>query len=74
MISSSDSEGFKGLNYKQTVEDIGELSQYFTGWGRDEMFNMTVRERRHWVNWAGEMMELERKAREQWLLQQRRPS
>jgi hypothetical protein len=65
------SSGFNGLNYAQTVQDIGELSRYFTGWGRDELFNMTVRERRHWVNWAIEMIEIERKAREQWQEHQR---
>jgi hypothetical protein len=67
VISSSD---FNGLNYKQTVEDVGELAQFFKGWGRNELFGMTVRERRHWVNWASEMIEIERKAREQWLQQQ----
>jgi hypothetical protein len=66
VISSSD---FNGLNYKQTVEDVGELAQYFKGWGRNELFGMSVRERRHWVNWASEMIEIERKAREQWLQQ-----
>jgi hypothetical protein len=73
VISSSDFEGFQGLNYKQTVQDVGELSRFFTGWGRNELFGLTVRERRHWVNWASEMIERDRKAREEWQ-QQLRPS
>ncbi len=69
---TSSSASFKGLNYKQTIQDVGELSQYFTGWGFNELMGMSVRIRRHYVNWASEMIEIERKAREQWL-QQHRP-
>lgn len=66
---------FSGLNYKQTVQDVGELAACgkFNGWSRGDFFGMSVRERRHWVNWASEMIEIDRKAREQWL-QQHRPS
>ena len=40
------------MDYKVTIEEIGALAMFFTGWSKADLMNLSVRERRHWVSWA----------------------
>jgi hypothetical protein len=54
------SETFKGLNYRQVIYDTGVIAKHFTGWSYREIMSMTPRERRHWIEWASAIIDLEK--------------
>lgn len=34
------------------IEEIGALARFFTGWSRADLMNLSVRERRYWIQFA----------------------
>jgi hypothetical protein len=46
------SSSFRVLHYADTVEEVGALARYFTGWSRSDLMSMPVRERRYRLKWA----------------------
>lgn len=46
------SRSFNGLEYKATIEEVGVLARFFTGWSRADLMGLSVRERRYWIQWA----------------------
>jgi hypothetical protein len=66
------STSFRGLSYRVTMDEVGALAKYFTGWTRSDLMGMSVRERRHWMNWSSAVVNKQRRDAEQqrWLQQQ----
>lgn len=54
------------------MDEVGALAKYFAGWTRSDLMGMSVRERRHWLNWSSAVVSKQRREREQqrWLEQQ----
>lgn len=46
------SSSFRGLDYRGTLEEVGALARYFTGWTRADLMSLTVRERRYRIEEA----------------------
>lgn len=40
------------MEYKGTIEEVGALARFFTGWSRADLMGLSVRERRYWIRWA----------------------
>jgi hypothetical protein len=40
------------MDYRSTMDEVGALANYFTGWTRADLMGLSVRERRYRVEWA----------------------
>lgn len=52
------------MHYKTTIEEVGALARFFTGWSRADLMGLSVRERRYWVRWATYTVAQQERARE----------
>lgn len=57
------SPSFRGLSYQDTIEETGVLARFFTGWSRSDLFGLSVRERRYWIDWAAYVTARDERAR-----------
>lgn len=53
------------MYYPATMDEIGALSRHFTGWTRADLMGMSVRERRHWVEWMSAIRNRQKREAEQ---------